>query len=586
MKTKEILKNITMSQLIINILVGISTANLTLLLIQYEYLNDLKILLLSILSFIVIEIVIAKYNFLNILKNSKKALLIISTILGIFTSYMITVYNRYPFKKELVYLIAIISVPATILFLYYFYNKLGYMAEKYIKSMDKVEKWYVVISIIIITVGISVVYNMTDVFYTANLKEPKVVCYSADGKEIIDSTDIKDKKIVNFLKEYVDNRNKFDIVYTTDTALIYLENTYSNINSSHNDLKQPLFGIFSLPFNIVPKLVSMILPKIPNLNAMLVAIVQGIMIIIAFTLLARMLKLNGISKTIFLLFITFSYSTLLFVINLEQYVIPVFYLILFIYLVILDKKDKDLAYIAATGSILTSGIFFPLLGKRKNFSKSIKNIFFTFLKCMTIFIVSAKIIYILPGILEDKAKNNIEQFVGDGQVTINDKWNMYTNFVCNTMYYTETTIKDKFYCTPPIQIDDENILAISKTKRILQANTTKTNVVGILMITLVIISCFLNRKDKFSIITSFWCIFSFILIFVFGWGVKEDGLILYTFYFSWAFICSIFKLFEKMLYKHKKLKYILGTTILLPTIAINLYGMYQTISFGIQYFNI
>ena len=326
-----------------------------------------------------------------------------------------------------------------------------------------------------------------------------------------------------------------------------------------------------------------IFKNIRNLYAILIAIIQGMLILISNTLLARMMNLKGTTKLLFLLTLTLTWPSLLFTFNLEQYAMPIFYLITYIYMSINQIKDKDIAYITATGSMLTSGILFPLLGEKNNLKQTVKNIFITFLKCMFIIIVSARIILIFPKGL-DRQLGRINQF-SSSEYTIKDKVNMYTNFLKNTFIFSEFEVQERIAAAKTLKLQEGNYVTVQiEMPCIRQVDTTKTSIIGILVLLTAVLGFVLNRKDSFTQIAFIWSMFSLVLLFVLGWGTNENGLILYTFYFSWAFICLIYKMFEKHYINTKKTKNIILTTLLVPIVIINIYGIDQIIQFGIQFF--
>lgn len=409
MITKETIRNKTIDvskiwenkliQFIINILFGISTGALTTILIESRLANEATYYILPILSFIATEIIAIKYKFLKrTFNNTNIVLLIISIILGTFFTLNNCANAEYLIFIDIIRICAILAIPSAIVFLYWFYNIVINYVKNYIKSIDKIERYYLLSTISILIVGITIIYNMTNVFYKATIQKEDYryeVIYKNEKQEFKDY--IENISIPKIYKEMT-----YDIIYTSDTGPLLVQDVFCNISTKQNGLRQPLFGVFTMPFCIGAKLLSTMLPNIENLYGILIAIIQGILIIVAFTLLARLMKLKGITKIIFLLSMTLVEPTLLFILNLEQYAMTFFYLILFIYLSMHNKQNKDLAYIAATGTTLTSGILFPLLGEKKKLKESIKNITYTFLKCMAIFFISARIILVFPAGIEER----------------------------------------------------------------------------------------------------------------------------------------------------------------------------------------
>lgn len=371
-----------------------------------------------------------------------------------------------------------------------------------------------------------------------------------------------------------------NLLYTFDTQFLLDMDVYNNINAVENDLRQPFFGIFSLPFTVLPKFISSI--SFTEIYPFLIAIVQGFIVFVSIILLEKMMKLKGLSKLLFMIFSCVTYPTLLFLFNMEQYVIHVFYLIVFIYMSINHIKDKDMLFIMASGTLVTSGIFFPLLGEKNNFKQSIKNIFFTFLKFVAILIISSKVLLLLPNQLKMKI-DTFSNFYADTLTPI-DKVNMYTNFALNTVIAPKVEVNNSILASQTMISNGYKYHILAYNPSISQVENTTINIFGIIILAMAILGFILNRKDSFSKICFAWLLFSIILLPIIGYGADENGFILYSYYFSWAFVCLIFKLFESLFKDHYRIKNVLYALLILPIAIINFYGIYQLIEFGIQYY--
>ena len=64
---------------------------------------------------------------------------------------------------------------------------------------------------------------------------------------------------------------------------------------------------------------------------------------------------------------------------------------------------------------------------------------------------------------------------------------------------------------------------------------TTISIIGIIILGIVLVSFIINRKEKMAWISILWIIFSIIILCSVGWGTVENGLILYSLYFAWAF---------------------------------------------------
>jgi len=534
-------------------------------------------------AFLVAALLEWKYHFLkNTLKNANIQTILPTMLLSLAYTYHICTQEESIKGIGTLIQYILLATPAVTVFLYWFYKKVWHYFKRYITSLETIEKGYLITATTILTISIIGIYNVTNVFYEVQMKPEN---YKASVTvETQNQNDAATSSLVEGILEMLRTKGNYDILYTTDTGTLLREDCYINIGASENNLRQPLFGVFSMPFHILPRLIADCIPQIENLYAIIIAILQGILICIAFTLLARLMQLKGTSKVFFLTLISITYPTLLFLFNLEQYIMAVFYLIVFLYMVRNKLPDKDIAYIAMTGSMLTSGILFPLLGEKANWKNTTKNILATFLKGIAIAIIAAKGIYMMPSVLENEL-NSIQKFSNTQKYTVTEKIAMYTNFLQNTLLFD--TIQEEDLTkngTITYEHQGNNISIQPFRPAIRQVNNTNFSIIGILIGILACIGFLQNRKDPFTQICFSWITFSAILLCLIGWGIAEDGLILYSFYFSWAFLCLAYKCIETTLKNHPKAKYILYSTAITLLLATNLNGIIQIIQFGIQYY--
>lgn len=115
------------------------------------------------------------------------------------------------------------------------------------------------------------------------------------------------------------------------------------------------------------------------------------------------------------------------------------------------------------------------------------------------------------------------------------------------------------------------------------------NTLSIIGIALFILACFgaiLTFRQRISRLAIFWIFFSVVLLLIVGWGTKENGLILYALYFSWAFVILLFQL---LVWLDQRLHTNVITplsTILFAVLLVfyNVHGLWDMISFGINYY--
>jgi len=423
-------------------------------------------------------------------------------------------------------------------FWYWLFSRLIPITFDYFIGLDKMDKLFLITSTIIFSILIIMVYSTTNVFYS-----PMV-----DGKVGL-----------------------YDIVYTSDSGGMVLNNVFVNIAAFENDLRHALFGLYSLPFGIIAIILSKVIFFVPNSYPLLLAIVQVPLLSISGLLMCKMMKLNQKSKFFLLLIFSISYPYIFYVLCLEHYLIGVFYLIVFIYTFLERKTLKSLLYIGATGTFISSGILFPFISRQKKLMNWIKDIEKTALMFFSLAIVFGK----LSPFLNFKAylKENMK-FAG-GQISFTDKVFQYISFIKSCFIKPIIEIKEIKYTLA-------NYTASYHSYQLEEIKTV--SIIGLLLLALVILGFLLNYKNNFARVCIFWVTFSFVIMCVVGWGTSENGLILYSIYFSWAYVCLAFMAIERLFSKIPKIKYSLLVTIVVIMMFINIIGVYELIQFGLRYY--
>lgn len=420
------------------------------------------------------------------------------------------------------------GIPITIFLTYLFIDKVVPIIIKFFKSFDKTEKTFIIASTIAAIIGAYILTDKTTVF------------------------------------AYPMYQNKFtpyDVLYTLDSTM----DAYNNISSFANDIRNPLFGIMALPFSVIATFIGKIMPfgRMGFSFVTALTAVQVVIVAITLILLTRLLKIEEKQKPYFYALCLATLPFLLFSLVIEQYVVSVFYLILFIYVFVETKTKTNYLYVASTGSILTSGVLFPLISKAKNFKQWFVNVFDCFMVFVTVTIIGGQ----LPQVF--KVVDTLKELLGSfsGHITAEAKLYRFTYF-----------LKDMFFATPG------QIVAPKGYPSYLSIDPTNINIIGIALLLICLISIFLNRKNKFALISGSWVAFSIVLLYFVGWGAPENGYILYSYYFSWAYLSLYYLFFKKIFEKKPKLfKGTIITTIIIMLI-VNIPVLYKILSFAVTYY--
>lgn len=397
--------------------------------------------------------------------------------------------------------------------------------------MDLVEKVFFLGASWLLIAFIALTYNATDAFY-----------------------------LPHFAGKIID----YDVIFSSDSGNIFRTNAFMNICAPENDLRQPLFGLFALPFAVFAFALSKLFFFLPNSAPISIASVQAVILVASLIMVVRMLNLQRTPKAIVLTLLTFSFPTLLFSLLIEQYIFCVFWLILFIYTYTSKSENAEQYIIPATGSLVTSAFLCALLSSGTTPRKKL----FAFIREMLVFLgimaMAGKLFLVINASVY---ANQYAGFTGT-KLTFFDKLLQFLNFVRLNAVRPKSIVVTENLGFPSFQL----------------APVTSLSSMGAALLAFAILGYFVNRKSLFANICMAWVAFSFLILCVIGWGTIENGLILYTLYFSWAYISLVILLIEKIfqkLYWLRCLIYVVATSFF---VIMNISGVLEVIRFGINYY--
>lgn len=323
---------------------------------------------------------------------------------------------------------------------------------------------------------------------------------------------------------------KFDTIYTSDSSFLVRENAYLNLFHQENDIRQPLFAVFAAPFIGVPNFFAAIFNLSPTMSAILINSVQIVLMFASNFLIAKAMGLTGGKRIVFMTLLTCTYTHLLFSIMMEQYIIAYFYLALCVFVYSQKRNITNFALYGAGGTLLTSLAFLPFaagispIKQPKAWFKHTCKTGIGFIGQLFAFCRFKLVLTAIP-MLQD-----LSYFSGK-TVSITDKFYQYTTFMTTCLVGPEATEK----------IITVNNLTFPSWQALIPA---AINWFGIVILVLVIISAVIHRTDMSVNLAAYWVVISAVILLGFGWGTRENGLILYSLYFGWALFALLFKLME------------------------------------------
>lgn len=477
---------------------------------------------------LVIAILIMFGNNINIKVINKKYMIITTIISSYMMKYFLSFFN-YTIKVISEYfkintdiingIFGILALPSLVFIVYKFIEVVIPQINEFIITLTNVEKKY-----IRIIFSIAVILSIFTIYTTTAFTKPDAI----------------------------------DVIYTTDSADLLYKDVYFNVSHTENDIRQPLFGFFALPFSVLAKIISEFIFFVPkNFEyEFVMVILQFLTTTITTILIARLLKLEEKDKKWLYMLFSFSFPYLIFNLVLEQYCIALFYLILTIYS-FYNYEGVNYAYIGATGTLVTSGILFPLITKFRNLKQYVKDILKCLLMFISIFVISGQFSQLIG------LSNRITFILGFAKpLPLTEKFSQFFNFIQGIFFSCKGEVIGNRYWLQ-------------------QADTISA--IGVILLAIMIISVIINRKESMARLSFVWVIFSILILVVVGWGTTENGLILYSLYFAWAYLCLYYLFLRKLCKNNRKIFITLLLTTILIMAFFNLKELLNIMLFAIRY---
>lgn len=325
----------------------------------------------------------------------------------------------------------------------------------------------------------------------------------------------------------------YSVLYTSDSSNIVRLNAYLHLTHVENDIRQPLFALFSAPFAGFGYALSLPFiwassPYAELMSALFMDLVQIVLFLVTVYLAAVSSGLKPAGRICFMLLFSSTYMYLLFSVMMEQYIVCCFWMLFVIYSYIKDGSSKGLYIAASGGTLLTSFALLPLCADAKEirrFPLLIRKCFDNMLLFVVILLGAGRA-DIFFGLYQ--RYTYLSGFMGGKSLA--GKACQYTSFVASCFIRPEIaeaslTCKLDYWMLSP-------------------DNSVRPDIAGLVIIILCMAGFYLDRKNKFTVISGLWCAFSAVLLILAGWGSAENGMILYSLYFGWAFFSLIFALLK------------------------------------------
>lgn len=367
---------------------------------------------------------------------------------------------------------------------------------------------------------------------------------------------------------------QMDVIYTSDTGLLYDTNTWLVLRAPQNDIRQPLFALFSAPICVLPYFISNIFFFIPNMYAYLLAFIQAFFILSSFLIICRMTEESNIIERMFLFaMLSTTFPAFLFILNMEQYAFALFWVVLYLYFLCIKKESKKRLWfplIAAGGTLMTSWILLLTTWTRgkilENIRYCLKNVVFFFVLCIVYFRAS-----VIAGAINDITSiltrfSSLSPSAHDN-CGFYDRVVQFSNFAYSCVFAPKS-----------VAVNNSSFWSYQLCKPVCY------NILGIVLFCFALFGCWVDRKKTIAKVSLLWIALSVLLLLVIGYGTVENGTVLYTLYFSWAYYVLIFSSLCWIVPLSMKFRSMVFCGIVILQIAINFPAVLRLIQFGINYY--
>ncbi len=375
----------------------------------------------------------------------------------------------------------------------------------------------------------------------------------------------------------------YNFLYSSDSFKLVSENCYLDFVHIDNDIRQPLFAVFSAPFVSIGYLLAVVFSWIsPVVFPILINLPQLVMLLAGILLLSSSLGLEKRARILFVAVFSVTYTTLLSVVMMEQYITAFFYVTLVLFDRAENAKTDHVLLAGAGGTLLTSLGLITMTSKASPI-KQMKAFLGDMVKSVLVFLYFV----LLSGrtnIITDALtgiKNLLFMFGNSADLGrhtgIFERLCQYSHFISDCFIKPDTTVK---------LTDSSYIFTDGVTWQLSDSHFNTINIVGVILILLCICGFVVSRKDVISRTALGAILFSMLLLIGIGWGSPENGMVLYSLYFCWAFYILLFRL-GQFICKHVKWKLappILAGIVIIIMGTLNFMALRELFAFASAYY--
>ena len=374
---------------------------------------------------------------------------------------------------------------------------------------------------------------------------------------------------------YADGNIKWNIILGLDTPSHGSRAHWLTLRGS---ITRPLIGWISLPVTLPAALLSRIFFSIPFGFQLFFQWFNILLLVVTVLMIGRIARFQGPSRVFFFLLFSVSSPFLFWAIPVESYIIPTFYLVLFLYLSYTASASVPLSYISALGSMITSGLVFPLAVKAKTIREYLLKAVGLGLVTVAAFAVTANSAFFLN--LYGDVTERLDDF-GGKTVTRESVALQYIGSIEGAFAWPDSDVSYQIVDQYHLENPQEPVYSLWQMK---QAPVETVRYPGLVLLAAVILGILFNGKDKGYRYIAYWFGVALFMQLILGWNAKEQEMFLCSLYFGWPCIPLAMGLLEKLPAKLSMVRYGLYTAGAVTLAILNIPGLISLIRYCLEYY--
>ena len=366
----------------------------------------------------------------------------------------------------------------------------------------------------------------------------------------------------------------YDVLYTADSPVFISQDVWTNLFHGENDYRQPLFAIAAAPFFSPIFLIKRIVPGTFYFMTVLVCLIHAVLMIIAGYLTSTIIINKQKNRWLFVGLYMSMYSSMLFIVMIEQFTVATFWVLVLVYCVCKRKKNSELPWMCATGALTTSIVLIPFICFRNEDWANIVKQICTVIKNGVKYSLSYLCV-VCMFVKYDAIKRFMDTIKTPSFVSP-DKYARMIQFI--NFPYT-------CFLEPQSEVIDYRGHMAWYMKSVNNVNVFSVMIIVIALSGGLIFLCETknNRTVQERILGAFvvmWILFSAFVLGIYGWGTGEGALVLYSLYFGWAYYLGVFLFVKRLLQNmvNENMILICGETLTVLFFFINLRSLWNMAS--------